>query len=179
MYFCYLKTTILVLPSEIYLNRSFRNHHFLHVIDELVRPCRLDFDTTSEASSWKTALEEAITGVHGDDLVRYQHVEVIGFVFFVFCFLVLSLCHFKEEKHFMDMENKIEDFELSGYGFYWLFYVFLVLSLYHFKDEKHLMDMENKIEDFGLRGYGFLLVFFGFFVIVSFQRRKTLYGYGK
>ena len=79
----------------------------------------------------------------------------------------------------MDMENKIEDFELSGYGFYWLFYVFLVLSLYHFKDEKHLMDMENKIEDFGLRGYGFLLVFFGFFVIVSFQRRKTLYGYGK
>ena len=42
------------------------------------------------------------------------------------------------------------------------------------------MGMENKIEDFGLSGYGFLLAFFLlFFVIVSFQRRKTLYGYGK
>ena len=134
MYFCYLKTTILVFPSEIYLNRSFRNHHFLHVIHELVRPCRLDFDTTSEASSWKTALEEAITGVHGDDLVRYQHVEVIGFVMF---FVIVSF----QRRKTVDMD------------FYWLFLFFLVLSLCHFKDEKHLMDMENKIEDFELSGF--------------------------
>ena len=43
-----------------------------------------------------------------------------GYGFLLFCF-VLSLCHFKDEKHFIDMENKIEDFGLSGYGFYWLF----------------------------------------------------------
>ena len=42
------------------------------------------------------------------------------------------------------------------------------------------MGMENKIEDFGLSGYGFYWLFcFVLFVIVSFQRLKTLYGYGK